>query len=622
MSQSVLEEAQPEIPSDQAVTVPLADPVFHLWLLLKTQGFKAARAYAVSLPITEEALQLLADLNASATYFEEAYQLASLTQSDMQPGARYARLALFADGLGDTAHASEYSSKAVQGQTFEEVIAWIVRLGDECEAHGAAAHLLRALEAAAPDDARRPWWLSQTLARMSPQDELIEAEHDAALVRAYALDPAVHPALPLQLALVYRRQHDWEAMAHLCRDVLSREPGNTEISWQLSYAQWQSGDAKAAEETMCDAWLLAPENGAALAAMGGYEIEQGLYKEAEVKLEMALTRRPGDTQIAVDLAELSLRRGDWPIGWMLYEERLSSKGREDTNAVMLMSSRYPRWTNEPLAGRILVVYSEQGSGDDIQMVRFVPRLADRVRAEGGRLVLACRRPLKELFQRFYADCVALEEGLPGRPDYSLPMMSLPFVLKLEPDDVQGQPYLEADAGRSIVWRNLIQAQEVDPKALRIGLVWSGNATHRRNLQRSIPLDQLEQLLQMPGVVFYALVPGQEKDVAALQQKGYPVRDLTSYYRNGFDDVAAHLNALDLLVTIDSAPLHLGGALGYPVFALLDYVSHWCWEGEANWYDSVELLRQPAPGIWEPLVHDVKTQVEGIVARRYAGGVQE
>jgi ADP-heptose:LPS heptosyltransferase len=153
--------------------------------------------------------------------------------------------------------------------------------------------------------------------------------------------------------------------------------------------------------------------------------------------------------------------------------------------------------------------------------------------------------------------------------------------------------------------------------LHIGLVWSGSPTHRRDAKRSIPLSALAPVLALPNIVFHPLTPGRHADVAALSAQGYRICDLTAHYQAGFDDVAAHVSALDAVVTIDSAPLHLGGALGCPVLAMLDHVSHWCWGNEEAqpWYDSVELFRQPQPGVWEPVVERVAARLRSMSGAR-------
>lgn len=593
--------------SESALANP-ADSVHLLWSMLREEGFNAAELAAQTMTP-----QFHADLCASAGLVDLAHHDAPHMVSI---GARHACVALFADALGHGETARRHSALAVATQTEAQSIDWIVWLFNRCGAYSAAAHMLRAYEPIAPHDPRGPWWLAMSLAALT--ESAPRAERLAALRRAYALDPSIHAALPLQLVLALRENKDWSAMERVCRDRLSLDPTDAEMAWQLSHAQWQRNDAAGAEATMRAVDAAAPGNAGVQAGIGMYLAEQARYEESEAALKNALTLDPATTQAAVDLADLTLRRNDWTGGWPRFEARLARTDREANNIVTVMARLCPRWQGEPLAGKTLVVHSEQGNGDDIQMVRFVPQLAARVRDEGGRLVLAVRRPLQPLFARLYTDCVAIEDGLLFKAHYALPMMSMPLVLALQPEQVRRAAYLHADTDNVATWRERVHAQE---GAVRhIGLVWSGSPTHRRDTKRSIPLAALAPLLALPDTVFYPLTPGRAADVAAMAAQGYRVRDLTPHYTKGFDDVAAHLTALDLLVTIDSAPLHLGGALGCPVLTMLDHVSHWSWGNEETqrWYDSVELFRQPSPGMWAPVVERVVKRVaERVVVRTAA-----
>jgi tetratricopeptide (TPR) repeat protein len=594
----------------------LNDSVYLVWSSLREQGFDAAQQRAIALTQNDVTSQIHADLCASAGYFEEAYHSASVAEGERESGARYARLALFADALGRDGDANRYSELAVAAQPEAQTVEWVTWLLNHCRAWSAAARLLRAYERRVPHDARAPWWLAVCAAQMTGEQS--QAERRAALSRAYMLNSEIHSELPLQLALAWREVRDWDAMERLCRDVLAKHPADIEMAWQLSHAQWQRNDPAGAEATMRAADAAVPGNSAVLAAIGQYRIEQARYADGEIALHTALAVDPTSATAVVDLAELELRRGDWSNAWPRYEGRLARDDREANNIVRVMARLAPRWRGEPLAGKTLMVHSEQGSGDDIQMVRFLPELAARVHDEGGRLVLAARRPLQPLFARLYTDCVSIEDGPLGKPHYGLPMMSIPHVLSLQPECVTGAAYLHADPARVEQWRKRVRDFNADSRAVRIGLVWSGSPTHRRDAKRSIPLAELAPVLALPDVVFHPLTPGRTEDVAALIAQGSCVCDLTDQYAAGFDDVAAHVTALDALLTIDSAPLHLGGALGLPVLAMLDHVSHWCW-GNAEtqpWYDSVELYRQPQPGAWAPVVERVVARVAalGSVAR--------
>jgi tetratricopeptide (TPR) repeat protein len=596
--------------SDYFLEAP-ADSVHMLWAILREQGFEPAAQRALELTAAGVTPQLHADLCASAHHFEAAYHSASLAHVCAN-GARHARLALFADALGDAHAAQRNSELAVAAQSLEATLEWTVWLIDQCRAHSAAAHMLRAYEQQAPQDARAPWWLAIALAAQPGAGA--HAERRAALLRAYALNPAVDPALPLQLVLAFREIRDWATVERVCREQLAHDPADAEMAWQLSHAQWQHDDAAAAEATMRAVDAVTPGRVDVQAAIGLYLAEQARYEESEAVLRAALDIDPSAVEAAVDLADLELRRGAWTSGWPRFEARLSRGDREQNNVVSVMSRACPRWRGESLAGKTLVVHSEQGSGDDIQMVRFVPQLAARVRDQGGRLVLAVRRPLQALFARFYADCVSIEEGALGSPDYGLPMMSLPLILGLQPEQVRGAAYLQVDPEKLAAWRARVGA--CAPAGQRhVGLVWSGSPTHRRDARRSIPLAALAPLLALPDVVFHPLTPGRHADVAALTAQGYRVCDLSGGYAAGFADVAAHLTALDALVTIDSAPFHLGGALGHRVLAMLDHVSHWSWgNAEAQpWYDTAELFRQPQPGAWASVVERVAARLQEVLA---------
>ncbi|MFC0397524.1 tetratricopeptide repeat protein [Paraburkholderia rhizosphaerae] len=593
----------------QTLSVQGTEPLRVVCETLRERGFDAAEACARALVADGASPQLHADLCASAGRFEHAYHSASAANAEAYPADRFVRLALFADLNGHHAVAAAAGARAIDMAPPERSIAWIAWIIAQCGAPAAAIHLLHAYEKRVPNDARAAWWFAQVLA--SVHGESAAAERRDAVLRAYALDPDLHPALPLHAALALRERRDWDSVMQVARRALSRNPADAELAWQLSHAQWQLGDARQAEATMRVVDASVPGNAAVQAAIGMYLAEQARYGDSEAALRASLALDPACVEAAVDLAELELRRDDWASAWPRYEARLARTDREARNIVNVMAGHYPRWRGEPLFGKTLVVHSEQGNGDDLQMVRFLPRLAARVRDEGGRVVLACRRPLHPLFARFIEPCVAIEDGLPGDAHYALPMMSVPFAIGLQPEQVSGAAYLHADENPRALWRDLVRAQArsracAGEPLLHAGLVWSGSPTHRRDAQRSIPLEALLPLRSLKDVMFHPLTPGKEVETETLAQLGFSVCNLTGHYRQGFDDVAAHVAALDVVVTIDSAPLHLAGALGRPVLAMLDHVSHWCWGiGETQrWYDSVELFRQPAPGAWAPVVERI------------------
>lgn len=436
---------------------------------------------------------------------------------------------------------------------------------------------------------------------------------NTAMPDAEALIDAPNPSL--QTILEKRFAGDWAAVESLCLTSLAHDPANAEVAWQLAGAQWRRHAPAAAENTMRGAHALNPGNANIVAAMAQFVAEQGRYGEAQRLYERALKLDPGATTPAVDLAEIELRNGDWRRGWARYEARLGRADRAHNSIVSIMARVAPHWAGQSLEGRTLLVYSEQGNGDDLQMARLLPALAARVQHEGGRMVLACRQALHALFSRHFAPCVEIETqayAQHGTPDYCLPIMSVPLMLRLKPDDVRGTPYLAADASRVEAWRALVHARTPRRDALQIGLVWRGDSKHRRDAQRSMDLETLDALFSVPNVVFHPLTPGGAALPASVAHC-----DLTHHYQLGFDDVAAHVSTLDAIVTIDSAPLHLGGALGVPVYAMLDHVSQWAWGSaeKQRWYDSVTLFRQPRPGDWQPVVARVAQALHALASAR-------
>lgn len=529
----------------------------------------------------------------------------------VDPGTRLLRRALFASASGRTNAALEWVTMAARVLEPDRAIRWAARIAELTDNRELALPLLATLAIHRPNDARAQWLIACALSGHA--DETSLELRRTTLLRAWRINPTIDPALPLQLVLERRFAGDWQAVEQVCRAQLARRPGELEMSWQLACAQWRRHDPVAAEATMRVADALNPANSDVIAAMAQFVAEQARYDAARRLYERALALAPHAPTSSVDLAELALRKGDWARGWARYEARLTRTDRAPNSVVSIMGRMAPHWTGQSLKGRTLMVYSEQGSGDDIQMVRLIPTLAARAHDEGGRLVLACKRILHALFSRYYEPCIEIEAGRyaeHGAPDYCLPMMSVPFALRLKPQQVHGAPYLEPDPARAAQWQARVREATPLPDALQIGLVWRGDPNHRRDAQRSMALEALAPLFASSNGVFHPLVP-QHTALPA----NVPHCDLTPGYRDGFEDVAAHVCALDAVVTIDSAPLHLGGALGVPVLAMLDCVSQWAWgtRETQRWYDSVTLFRQPRPGDWQPVVARVAQRLAALAA---------
>ncbi|MEI9889377.1 MAG: tetratricopeptide repeat protein [Caulobacteraceae bacterium] len=338
------------------------------------------------------------------------------------------------------------------------------------------------------------------------------------------------------------------------------------------------------------------------------EIERGvtlLYVqrlgEAQAAFEAALALRPGDPHARAHLALAHLAAGRFDQGWPLYEDRWNSVMKEG-----LATLPRPLWSaGASLAGRTVLLKAEQGLGDTLQFVRFAPLLA----ARGSRVLLAVQPELVELCRSVagVADVVRDDGPLPHF-DLCIPLMSLPFALGLTDIPVQA-PYLSAPPAKTAAW-----AARLGPRSgKRVGLAWSGGLRPgvpefwATNTRRNIALARLAPIAGAP-VSYYSLQKGAqaEAELHALRAAGWDgprILDLPGDL-DGFDDTAAVIENLDLVVTVDTSVAHLAGALGKPVWILNRYDGCWRWmldRDDSPWYPTARIFRQESFDDWDPVV---------------------
>ncbi len=311
--------------------------------------------------------------------------------------------------------------------------------------------------------------------------------------------------------------------------------------------------------------------------------------EAEAAYVQALALDPGLADAHWNQALVRLQRGDYAEGFDQYEWRLKRPGRLRDEAQF----RQPLWDGSALGGAAILIHAEQGFGDALQCARFLPRVA----ARGGRVVLQARAPLRRLLQHAPGVAAFVSDG-EALPEVAcrLPLFSLPRLFARSLDDLLGPiPYLSAESDLAALWRTRLGDLEA---GLRIGLVWSGNVSSEVEQGRSIPLQAFAPLAA-PGVCLVSLQKGD--GLEQLAGAPFDVLDLGAPYLDGdFADTAAVLANLDLLVTCDTAAVHLAGALGVPTWLAVSPVPDWRWmkdRSDSPWYPSVRLFRQQTRGDW-------------------------
>ncbi len=350
---------------------------------------------------------------------------------------------------------------------------------------------------------------------------------------------------------------------------------------------------------------LKPDFAGAWYNLGNALQEERRTREAVAAFDRARQLQPGYAAAEWNRGLALLAAGDYEEGWQGYEWRwqvpdLALKDR---------GFGVPAWDGSPLQGRTILVHCEQGLGDSLQFVRYLPMVAER----GGRIVLECQPPLKRLLEAIPCVAFAVAQGEPLPPfDCHIPLLSLPRLfgtrLTTVPDSV---PYLPAQA-----WSAKIPVLPPG-EGLRVGLVWGGS--HKPNPRRSIPLDQLGPLFTLPGVTWYSLQVGEHAAQLAQHPAAASLIDLAPLISN-FADTAALAGQLDLIISIDTSVAHLAGGLGLHCWVLLHSAPDWRWYGEAGesvWYPTARLFRQPRPGDWASVVEQVRQELAAAVEAEVA-----
>lgn len=327
---------------------------------------------------------------------------------------------------------------------------------------------------------------------------------------------------------------------------------------------------------------------------------QGRVQEAADIQAMLATAMPGNLSARFDLAETRLLQGDFERGWTEYRWRYSLSH----TAAMDRKVQRPRWDGSRIAGQTLLIHDEQGYGDTLQFMRLI----DAARARSGaRVVLEVHPDLLSFARRLVGPDAFPRGQIPPPFDQHCELMSLPMAIGLRMADLPGQVgYLSADAARVEKWRKRLASL---PRPW-VALAWAGRPTHSNDANRSLALADMAPLA-VPGITYLAIQKGPAAAQAATAPPGMNIVPLDAEIAD-FEDTAAILSLADLLVSVDSSPVHLAGALNRPAWVLLPFLPDWRWllqRSDSPWYPSLQLFRQPAPGDWKPVMHDVGQALE-------------
>jgi len=387
-----------------------------------------------------------------------------------------------------------------------------------------------------------------------------------------------------------------------CREALRLKPDYVPAQLILGNALRESGRFHEAESCYRVALDRNPTWPAALNNLGTLLLDLGRADEAIQSFRTAVSQKPDYPEAHTNLGISLLLAGQFDEGWREYEWRWKQEHKKRH----LRGFSQPLWDGGDIGDRVLLLHAEQGLGDTLQFCRFVPAIA-----AGRRVVVEVQRPLVPLMAPFLAGLPGLESivahGDPLPPfDLHCPLLSLPRVLGTTLETIPQQAsYLRADSQRAAAWRQRVRQLD----GLRVGLAWAGNQAMSGDRRRSIPLERFSELADLPGVSFVSL----QKGPAASQSPppGLSLHDWTEDLHD-FGETAALIEALDLVISVDTAVVHLAGALGRPVWLLNRFDRCWRWllnRDDSPWYPTLRQFRQIQPGDWCSVLRNVRAELQ-------------
>jgi tetratricopeptide (TPR) repeat protein len=329
------------------------------------------------------------------------------------------------------------------------------------------------------------------------------------------------------------------------------------------------------------------------------------FAQAIDYFDKALQRDPDYIEALWDRSLALLALGHYDAGWKAYEVRR----RLADNPIRPLPG-VPEWDGKTdLRGKTLLLRAEQGFGDMIQFARFIPLVAQKA----AHVIVECRKEMLGVMQTVAGVGQVIAKGTNPPPfDIHAPLLSLPHLMGIgarELHQASASPYIRAP-------KDMALGNIGGDVALKVGLVWAGKLNPR---DRSCPLEKFMGLMGAPGVAFFSFqIDERRADIARLGASAF-IHDLGDRIGD-FGDSAALMTEMDLIITIDSAPAHLAGALGLPVWMLQLYTTDWRWmvdRSDSPWYPTMRIYRQQEPGSWEAPFAALKRDFDNLVIARTA-----
>jgi tetratricopeptide (TPR) repeat protein len=429
----------------------------------------------------------------------------------------------------------------------------------------------------------------------------------ASYYRALAIEPGfseAHNNLGNVLQAVGRYE---EGIASYYRAVAIK-PGFSEAHNNLGNILQVVGRYEEAITSYYRALAIKPDFADAHNNLGNVLTALGCQKEAIASYYKALAIKPNYADAHRNIGFAALAMDDFETGWKEYEWRWETVH----GLAAKRNFMQPSWLGaEDIAGKTILLHGEQGLGDTIQFVRYVPL----VTTMGAAVILEVQKGLRALLSNLMGAKAIFEQGetLPSF-DFHCPLMSLPLAFRTElatiPADI---PYVLPDPARQAEWERRLPKRERP----RIGLAWSGNPKHQQDHNRSIPLQKLMPLIDETEFNFYVLQKEiRPADFELLKRSRSLIKH--SDRLNDFADTAALVSLMDLVISVDTSLAHLAGAMGKHTWILLAFNADWRWRRahqDSPWYPTMRLFRQPKVCDWASVIESILLECKKLFVSR-------
>jgi tetratricopeptide (TPR) repeat protein len=500
--------------------------------------------------------------------------------------------------------------------------------------HVEALPHLRDLTRLTPHDARAHFALAAALAQAGQKDESIAAYQATIGLKPDSAEACVN------LAGLYFDQELFGEAARWSRRALELRPGFAEAYRNLGCALSKQGKHEEAIDSLQTAVSLKPQMSDACHNLGVALVEGGKFEAAIEHYRHALLLHPADPQALYNMGNAYLTSGDVQAALEHYDRAIElrpdyGEAHHSRAGVWLLQGRlaegfpeyewrlrlrdypsaplaWPLWNGEPLAGRTLVLCSEQGLGDTLQSIRYAPLVKER----GARVIVQCGAALRPILSLSPGVDALITPDEEFEADFCVRMMSIPHRLQTTLTTIPAKiPYVFADPRLAAAW----QARLARWDGFKIGIVWQGNPQFPGDRQRSIPLMNYAPLAKVRGVRLVNLQKGPGREPLRAFAESWPVIDFGDAIdtsAGAFMDTAAIMKHLDLVITSDTAAAHLAGALGVDVWVALPTLPDWRWmfQGDSSpWYPTMRLFRQTRRDDWRGVFDRIVVALEQLAS---------